>query len=271
MSELYYEPYYKPLINDELWVDMILKIFDNKIDLSKPKYFFKHQFNVRKSEYSEDYFYEKCLDYLNLIKQAYTEISNNKYQLSENPSDIEKQVFNCDFIFRYNHYDEIAIFRENKVPIFHLRSFDKVICGLKGLITNKKTKSNTLKKRTKKSSFRYKNIVKDPIKVKLFYKELKRMGFIHSNTQLKDFVKVFSGEEIVEPIIWNGNKSELYYLIKALHDKFCLVDDLKHNKWKVTVDCFLGNNGVKFDRTNLRSQKVPETSGKIDLALKVLI
>ena len=87
---------------------------------------------------------------------------------------------------------------------------------------------------------------------------------------LKDFRKVFSGEEIKKPIVWTGNISELSYFIKQLHNVLKLVADLKQQQWAVTINCFIQENGEQYNRTKLRTQKVPTTSKNIDISLKTL-
>ena len=97
-----------------------------------------------------------------------------------------------------------------------------------------------------------------------------RKKLIAKETDLKDFRKVFSGEAISKPIVWTGKISELTYFIKQLHNNLKYVENVKQEIWAVTINCFIQEKGEHYNRTKLRTQKVPATSKNIDSALKTL-
>ena len=124
--------------------------------------------------------------------------------------------------------------------------------------------------KSKYNSFTYINNLTGQTQLTDLMNALKRKNFIDDSTDLKDFRKIFSGEEIEKPIVWTGKISELSYFVKQLHNELKLVEDLKQQQWAVTINCFIQENGEQFNRTKLRTQKVPTTSKSIDSALNTL-
>ncbi|WP_148256147.1 hypothetical protein [Lacinutrix sp. 5H-3-7-4] len=124
--------------------------------------------------------------------------------------------------------------------------------------------------KSKYNSFTYINNLTGQTQLTDLMNALKRKNFIENSTDLKDFRKIFSGEEIEKPIVWTGKISELSYFIKQLHNELKLVVDLKQQQWAVTINCFIQENGEQYNRTKLRTQKVPTTSKSIDSALNTL-
>lgn len=119
-------------------------------------------------------------------------------------------------------------------------------------------------------SFRYKKYNECYSQLTDLMNALKKRNLIESNTDLASFRKIFSGESIDKQVIWIGNISELSYFIKQLHNELKYVEDLKQQQWAVTINCFIQVNNEPYDRTKLRTQKVPSTSKNIDLALNTL-
>ena len=124
--------------------------------------------------------------------------------------------------------------------------------------------------KSKYNSFTYINNLTGQTQLTDLMNALKRKKLIDNSTDLKDFRKVFSGEAIEKPIVWSGKISELSYFIKQLHNELKLVKDLKQQQWAVTINCFIQENGEQYNRTKLRTQKVPTTSKNIDSALNTL-
>lgn len=175
---------------------------------------------------------------------------------------------------------------ENKYPVHvwkhyknHFQLFKEATENIlqdfkKGLIGNGR-KQEVIEKpkpkaKSKQRSFTYKKWQFESTNLTLLKDSLIRKKLIASDTDLKDFRKAFSGEEIEKPIVWTGNISELSYFIKQLHNELKLVADLKQQQWAVTINCFIQENGEQYNRTKLRTQKVPATSKNIDMALKTL-
>ena len=126
------------------------------------------------------------------------------------------------------------------------------------------------KPKSKHQSFTYKKWQFESTNLTYLKESLIDKKLIASDTELKHFRKAFSGEEIEKPIVWTGNISELSYFIKQLHNELKLVENLKQQQWAVTINCFVQENGEQYNRTKLRTQKVPTTSKNIDMALKTL-
>ncbi|WP_288954485.1 hypothetical protein [uncultured Polaribacter sp.] len=167
----------------------------------------------------------------------------------------------------WKHYtNHFHLFKEASENM--LQDFKKGLIGSgrkQEVIEKPKTKT-----KSKLQSFTYTNNNTGQTQLTDLMNALKRKNLIDNSTDLKDFRKAFSGEEIEKPIVWTGNISELSYFIKQLHNELKLVKDLKQQQWAVTINCFIQENGEQYNRTKLRTQKVPATSKNIDMALKTL-
>ncbi|UAM97939.1 hypothetical protein K8354_16880 [Polaribacter litorisediminis] len=200
-------------------------------------------------------------------------------------ADIFKRIYHDTYWYpNYMEYNPNQY--ENKYPVhvwkhytnhFHLfkEASENILQDFKkGLIGNGKKQEVIEKPKTKTKSkyqsFTYINNLSGQSNLTGLKDSLIRKKLIASDTDLRDFRKVFSGEEIEKPIVWTGNISELSYFIKQLHNELKLVRDLKQQQWAVTINCFIQENGEQYNRTKLRTQKVPATSKNIDMALKTL-
>jgi hypothetical protein len=103
-----------------------------------------------------------------------------------------------------------------------------------------------------------------------FRKSLIDGGFIDKSTKLADFNKIFKNELPDTLIIWSGNLSELYYLIKTLHNDKKLVDNTGKEVWKITANCFVDSANTPYDFKKFRGQKKPASSKKLDKIISVL-
>jgi hypothetical protein len=270
MNDRYYVPYYEPLSNDDMWVKMVLLLFKSSVDLSNPESFFERQFNVRKDESDQIYFYEKCKEHLINVRNIYEDIVDNNCQLPDSPTLLEKQVFNCDSIFGYNQYDHAARFNDNKIPLIRLTHFNNVINALEELIVNSKKVVFSNKSTSQYNSFKLKNLNTQFSKLTDLKRSLINKNYIHPETLLLEFRKVFSGEVIVNKIIWTGTISDLYYFIQQLYTRLQLVEDLKQNHWAVAASCFVDSEGNSYDRNKLKESKATLKTKNIDDALKTL-
>lgn len=178
-----------------------------------------------------------------------------------------KQYENKYPVHVWKHYkNHFQLFKEATENI--LQDFKKGLIGSgrkQEVIDKPKSKP-----KSKHKSFTYKKWQFESTNLTSLKDSLIRKKLIASDTDLKDFRKAFSGEEIEKPIVWTGNISELSYFIKQLHNVLKLVADLKQQQWAVTINCFIQENGEQYNRTKLRTQKVPATSKNIDMALKTL-
>lgn len=167
----------------------------------------------------------------------------------------------------WKHYaNHFHLFKEASENIF--QDFKKGLIGSgrkQEVIAKPKTKP-----KSKHNSFTYKKWRFESTNLTYLKESLIDKKLIASDTELKHFRKVFSGEAIEKPIVWTGKISELSYFIKQLHNELKLVEDLKQHQWFVAINCFVQENGEPYIRTRLKNQKVPTTSKNIYNALKTL-
>lgn len=134
-----------------------------------------------------------------------------------------------------------------------------------------KNRKSTLSGSIEPPSFTYTQLETSPRKLQYLYVNLKKNLFITADTTEANFIKVFSGQHIDTPISWIGNKSELAYFIKLIHNELGVVNYVYPQHWRVTAKCFLNSNGKNFKFTDFRELKVPARSQKLDEAVKDLI
>jgi hypothetical protein len=253
-----------------LWLKMILESFKDQTSRDNPIEYFMHQFSLRKDVFPSTYFFSLCKEHAVSLQKAFEQILSNNNKLPDFSSSIIDQVYKCEFVFGYDPSVEFAILTEEKRPLIKESDFDNMISAIDSLILKNSTVKSVKSKKPKQSSFRYKKYDTDPLNINKLYKELKSKNFIHPETRLVNFKKVFSGGEIIKPIIWIGTMTELGYFVKQLHDKLKYVEDLKYQKWPVAINCFIQGDGTQFERTPLRSQVIPPTSRIIDSLLEEL-
>ena len=258
-----------PLSNNYMWFKMILESFRDQSSKDDATGYFTHQFSVRNDVFEPDFFFALSKEHAVSLKKAFEHILSNNNNLPDFSSSIIDQVYKCEFVFGYDPSVEFAILFEDRKQLIELSDFDNMISAIDSLILKNRTVKSVKSKKPNQSSFRYKKYDTAPLKINKLYKELKRKNFIHPDTRLVNFRKVFSGGEIVKPIIWIGNITELGYFIKQL-DNLSYVEDLKYEKWPVAVRCFMNQHGTLFNKTKLRSQKKPATPGIIDSLLEEL-
>jgi hypothetical protein len=113
------------------------------------------------------------------------------------------------------------------------------------------------------SSFTYIHLNTKPDNIKDLFDSLKNHNLIDKETLYSDFKKIFSGDQVLKPVIWLGNVSEFYYFIKLIHNINKSVIDLKQHQWEVACNCFVMPDGSTFDRLKLKKQKIPLTTAAI--------
>ncbi len=117
-------------------------------------------------------------------------------------------------------------------------------------------------------SFKLKNYPAEQYKLTYLWESLKMNGtFISEETKLNDFKKIFSGNSILNKVVWNGNKTELAYFMKQLHNKEKLVEDVGQEIWAITIKCFEKSDGSSYDRNEFRELKKP---AKADLIIRAI-
>ncbi|ARV08247.1 hypothetical protein BTO05_00810 [Winogradskyella sp. PC-19] len=200
-------------------------------------------------------------------------------------AEIFKRIYNATYWYpNYMEYEEYEYETKYVMHVwkhyanhFHLfkEATENVLQDFKKGLIGSGRKQQVIEKpkpktKSKHHSFTYKKWQFESTNLTYLKESLIDKKLIASDTELKHFRKVFSGEEIEKPIVWTGNISELSYFIKQLHNELKLVEDLKQQQWAVTINCFIQENGEQYNRTKLRTQKVPATSKNIDIALKTL-
>jgi hypothetical protein len=128
---------------------------------------------------------------------------------------------------------------------------------------NKPIYENSKSAETTYNSFTYKNLNTQVDNIKNLYDALITYDFIDKSTHYSEFKKVFTGEPIKNPVIWNGNISDLNYFIKVLHNNNKSVIDVKRHIWEVACKCFIKPDGSLFDRSKLKQQKKPTANSPI--------
>lgn len=262
--------YNYPLSTDYMWFKMILESFKDQTSRDNPVEYFMHQFSLRKDVFLSTFFFSLSKEHAVSLQEAFEKILSNNNNLPDFSSSIIDQVYKCEFVFGYDPSVEFAILFEDRKQLIELSDFDNMISAIDRLILKNSALKSVKSTNTKQSSFRYKKYDTAPLNINKLYKELNSKNFIHPDTRLVNFKKVFSGGEIIKPIIWIGTMTELGYFVKQLHDKLKYVENLKHQKWPVAINCFIQGDGTQFERTPLRSQVIPSTSRIIDSLLEEL-
>ena len=262
--------YNYPLSTDYMWFKMILESFKDQTSRDNPVEYFMHQFSLRKDVFSSTFFFSLSKEHAVSLQEAFEKILSNNNNLPDFSSSIIDQVYKCEFVFGYDPSVEFAILFEDRKQLIELSDFDNMISAIDRLILKNSALKSVKSTKTKQSSFRYKKYDTAPLKINKLYKELKGKNFIHPDTKLVNFKKVFSGGEIIKPIIWIGNMTELGYFIKQLHNELKYVEDLIYQKWLVTINCFISKDETQFDRTKIGVQIMPASSRIIDSLLEVL-
>lgn len=119
-------------------------------------------------------------------------------------------------------------------------------------------------------SFYYKNYNSNQVAITDLFNFLKKHNFVHEDTSLSDFRKIFTNNKPEKPIIWIGNISELSYFVKYLHNETKYIDNLKHNIWKITANIFVDANNKPFVKSKFRGQKTPARAELIERAINLL-
>lgn len=142
----------------------------------------------------------------------------------------------------------------------------KMISFIDELLNPQKTiEVKKSKKVEKPHSFTYNYFITQMGQVTDLMNVLKKNKLIKADTELTYFRKIFSGEEVINKIVWTGNISELYYFIKYLNNESGKIQKLKNDLlWFVAVKCFVLEDGIDINRTRLRKQQPPSNSQKLE-------
>ena len=160
------------------------------------------------------------------------------------------------------------LFREpipGELPLRRIK-FKEVIPNNKKQVSNNKHSAQS-----DRPSFTYKKYNHAPQNLTNLHNNFIRNGWIDAETSLAAFKRIFSGKDVLMPVKWTGNKSELYYFVKTLHSKKELVEYVGQRIWEITCNCFVDKDGKEFDRKKFKDTKDPKLSvAKIDKSIKLL-
>ena len=145
--------------------------------------------------------------------------------------------------------DKIEYFIKNNDLFKDYDLHIKLVAGLRNIINDNKnmllkTSTNIETDILAAKSFENINLHKIPGNITFLFKDLKELKLIHEETSIKDFRVVFSGNDIINKIIWTGNISQLYHFIKYLHNIAKKVKNTRQKLWFITINCFVINETI---------------------------
>lgn len=162
---------------------------------------------------------------------------------------------------RFTSYDQTL--KTNEKISNLLRYINWCDCQI-GLIEKKLQQGNIVPAQSDIiTSFQYIHLQKNQSNLTNLLDSLKKSGFVDKNTGLGSFRKIFSGSDNFNPIIWTGNKSELAYFIKLIHNEKKKVKSTKKEIWNTTIKCFIKPDRSPFASDELRNSKTPAAAEQI--------
>lgn len=234
-----------------------------------------------------------------IVDNLYNSLRNFYYEdwikkaLREAPSELEERLA---YFIRLNSelkkIEELEKERKPKANYFELTRFEKL--DEKGYVIDVPTsrynwyiewsKSKIISTETKLfykteittiqnsiKSFKYKHLQTKPSNISDLFNGLKKSNLIDDNTKLIDFKKIFSGVNTFKPVIWLGDKQDLSYFIKLIHNEYNLVDKVENKGyWNVAIKCFIKQDSSPFDKKELIGAKKPTYHEKIETIVKLL-
>jgi len=101
---------------------------------------------------------------------------------------------------------------------------------------------------------------------------LKREGFVHPATNLDQFKNIFSYKTInpEEKIIWVGSNIELKWFVQILLRELKVIGHPSEGLWKVTLHCFVDEEGNDFEKEETISKARGNLSQRRDLLKNIL-
>ena len=103
------------------------------------------------------------------------------------------------------------------------------------------------------------------------FDNLVKNQFISSDSNKKDFRKIFENSSPQKPITWIGSLTELAYFVKLIHNEYALIESLGNNIWKVTNQLFFDATGKPFGWQRFKGQKKPARAALLEKAAKLLM
>jgi hypothetical protein len=175
------------------------------------------------------------------------------------------------FAVQMNTLPGILNFMDVNIDYYRSRLIEKASHPFYEPVTPPEYKLPKSKKRfVLPNSFKYKYYRSNLSAITDLYNSLIKSGFIHPDTDLSDFRKIFNNQIPDKKIIWLEYPTDLKFFIDCLHKKLKVIDPLKNNIWKVTMNCFIVEKYSTLDYKMLRTLKKPAKTAEILTAVNFL-
>ena len=175
------------------------------------------------------------------------------------------------FAVQMNTLQGILNFIDVNIVFYKSRLIEKALNPFyEPAITHKNKITKSKKGFILPNSFKYKYYRSNLSAITDMYNSLIKSLKIPPDTELSDFRKIFNNQIPDKKIIWLGFPTELKFFIDCLHLKLKVIDNLKNNIWKVTMNCFVVKKNSTLDYKMLRTLKMPAKTAEIIAAVNFL-
>lgn len=261
------------------------ELFKNNGSIVKPKHLFRsYNFGFHDySPYSKDF--DEFFDFLTAYVAIKVSDRINNYLACLNPDIISH--FTSKLSEKFEYVNETLLYAKSKPAEILSNKISDLISDYKNIDSSEIVKL-TEKKPTSNES-EYGNSAQKEVSVKHSivaytlknYKSkhqlitemlnyLKDKGFVDRNTSFIDFKRLFKNTAPEHPVKWLTNKSDLTYLIRLLHIKHELIENIRQDIWKITDQLFVDKDGHKFGWETLRGLKEPSRSYVLSAAVNLI-
>lgn len=179
------------------------------------------------------------------IKLPVLKTKNGEVTPNDNVIDVPKLLYPFDFYYCYRFQNYFQKELEER-----------------GKQSNQKEETAQPKTKIKSNAkddneyFLYTDLTHESSRIASFCDQLKKYKFLHEDTRLTDFKKIFSGKAI-QGIIWIGSDTELKHCFKLLYSDLKKVKKVRGSHWKVVCSYFVNELGEPYDYKKFRNLKVP--------------
>jgi hypothetical protein len=205
-----------------------------------------------------DIYLTKALERLKETTQLGDSIFKNlRYEYIENAFQDEETGYPEDYDnIRDSKAYALGFFKKIEYELLKLKADVQ-----REIASNDKVHSKRKEQEKKPLSFKYKYLDQRPADINTLYNKLVKADLVSEDSPFLDFKKIFSGDEVQNPVVWTGSQSDLFHLIKQIHTVNKSVDSRTNEIWKITTHCFLNHEGKRYS-INWRSQKSPSNSDR---------
>lgn len=267
--------------------DIVANIYEDNLlfcRLEKPKYKAKDKNKVNTIfDLSENEFEKFIENKFSLFK---TEFCGNENHLIDEYisylSDLDISLgMDYDDIIRYyddKPYYDPEEFSKTDLAVYHSRLMCHILGKRKVEISIdllldffKRLQTNGITKISKNSSFNYNKEDERTRKENItnLLNSLKKNKFVHVDTKIGNFKKLFNLKGVDDKIIWLKYKNELAFFIKSIID----LESIEYEKdthWDITVESFSNKKGESYIKDDLRNAHKPASAKKIKQIIKLL-